>query len=75
MFGDKFEKAYIETPGAGINLVRGGEGKPLLLLHGYPETHAMWRLTAPALAGHFHVVCMDLRGYGDSSKPEKLTWT
>ncbi len=69
MFGDKFESVKVETSGAAINLVHGGEGKPLLLLHGYPETHVMWRLTAPALAEHFHVVCMDLRGYGDSSKP------
>ncbi len=70
MFGDKFQKAQIETSGALINLVHGGEGKPLLLLHGYPETHVMWHLTAPGLAEHFHVVCMDLRGYGESSKPE-----
>ena len=69
MFGDKFKKVRIKTSGADINLVHGGEGRPLLLLHGYPQTHVMWRLTAPALAEHFHVVCMDLRGYGDSSKP------
>jgi haloacetate dehalogenase len=67
---NKFEQAKIETSGATINLVHGGEGKPLLLLHGYPETHAMWHATAPKLAGSYHVVCMDLRGYGDSSKPE-----
>lgn len=70
MFDDKFERAKIETSGALINLVHGGEGKPLLLLHGYPQTHVMWHLTAPRLAEKFHVVCMDLRGYGDSSKPE-----
>ena len=70
MFGNKFQTAKIETSGALINLVHGGEGRPLLLLHGYPETHAMWHLTAPKLAETFHVVCMDLRGYGDSSKPE-----
>jgi haloacetate dehalogenase len=69
-FGNKFERAKIETSGATINLVHGGKGKPLLLLHGYPETHMMWHSTAPALAEFFHVVCMDLRGYGDSSKPE-----
>ena len=69
MFGT-FQAAKIETSGATINLVRGGEGRPLLLLHGYPETHVMWHLTAPELAKHFHVVCMDLRGYGDSLKPE-----
>ncbi|MDA0673487.1 MAG: alpha/beta hydrolase [Cyanobacteria bacterium] len=47
----------------------GGSGPPLLLLHGYPQTHAMWHRVAPALAAHFHVICPDLRGYGDSGKP------
>jgi haloacetate dehalogenase len=70
MLDKDFKKTKIETSGAEINLVHGGEGKPLLLLHGYPQTHVMWHLTAPKLAEHFHVVCMDLRGYGDSSKPE-----
>src|SRR3712207_1261879 len=50
--------------------VRGGEGPPVLLLHGYPQTHAMWHLVAPRLAESFTVVATDLRGYGDSSKPE-----
>jgi haloacetate dehalogenase len=67
-----FKKTKIKTTGAEINLVHGGEGKPLLLLHGYPQTHVMWQLTAPKLAERFHVVCMDLRGYGDSSKPESV---
>ena len=70
MFDDKFQKTKIETSGAVINLVHGGKGRPLLLLHGYPQTHVMWHRTAPRLAENFHVVCMDLRGYGDSSKPE-----
>ncbi|HEX7967975.1 MAG TPA: alpha/beta hydrolase [Stellaceae bacterium] len=52
-----------------INLRRGGKGPPLLLLHGYPETHAMWHKLAPTLAERFTVICPDLRGYGDSSKP------
>ena len=47
----------------------GGSGPPLLLLHGHPQTHAMWHLIAPALAKHFTVVMMDLRGYGDSARP------
>ena len=47
----------------------GGSGPPLLLLHGHPQTHAMWHLVAPALARHFTVVMMDLRGYGDSIRP------
>jgi haloacetate dehalogenase len=64
-----FEKRRIETPEAEIELVRGGDGPPLLLLHGYPQTHAMWHLVATALAEDFTVVATDLRGYGDSSKP------
>src|SRR5215475_10560105 len=52
-----------------INVSHGGDGPPLLLLHGYPQTHAMWHRVAPALAQRFTVVCPDLRGYGDSAKP------
>ena len=64
-----FEQRQIETSGATINLVTGGNGPPLLLLHGYPQTHVMWRKVAPRLAQDFTVVVPDLRGYGDSSKP------
>jgi haloacetate dehalogenase len=64
-----FERGQVEAPGAGIELVRGGDGPPVLLLHGYPQTHAMWHLVAPRLAEDFTVVAADLRGYGDSSKP------
>jgi haloacetate dehalogenase len=64
-----FENLRIETTGAEINFVRGGSGPPVLLLHGYPQTHAMWHLVAPRLAEDFTVVAADLRGYGDSSKP------
>jgi haloacetate dehalogenase len=49
--------------------VVGGEGPPLLLLHGYPETHLCWHKVAPLLASRFTVVALDLRGYGDSDKP------
>jgi len=66
---DSFEKGRVETSGAEINFVRGGEGPPVLLMHGYPQTHAMWHLVAPRLADDFTVVATDLRGYGDSSKP------
>jgi haloacetate dehalogenase len=56
-----------------IYLRTGGSGPPLLLLHGYPQTHAMWHKVAPQLAREYTVVCADLRGYGDSSKPKGLT--
>ena len=64
-----FERERVETPEAEIEVVRGGKGPPVLLLHGYPQTHAMWHLVAPKLAEDFTVVAADLRGYGDSSKP------
>ena len=64
-----FERRRIKTSGAEINLVTGGSGPPLLLLHGYPETHLMWRKVAPRLANEFTLVIPDLRGYGDSAKP------
>lgn len=65
-----FREERIETGGASIALRLGGEGSPLLLLHGYPQTHAMWHRIAPELAQRYTVVCPDLRGYGASSKPE-----
>jgi haloacetate dehalogenase len=65
-----FERVRIETEGASINAVCGGKGPPVLLLHGYPQTLVMWHLAAPRLAESFTVVATDLRGYGDSSKPE-----
>jgi haloacetate dehalogenase len=63
-----FERRRIATSGAEINLVSGGTGPPLLLLHGYPQTHLMWRKLATRLAAEFTVVVPDLRGYGDSAK-------
>ena len=53
----------------GIHAVKGGSGPALLLLHGHPQTHAIWHKVAPALAEHFTVIAADLRGYGDSGKP------
>jgi haloacetate dehalogenase len=64
-----FEERRIETAGAEIFLRTAGSGEPLLLLHGYPQTHAMWHRVAPRLAERYTVVCPDLRGYGASSKP------
>jgi haloacetate dehalogenase len=65
-----FSRDRIDVGGATIHFVRRGSGPPLLLLHGYPQTHVMWHLVAPRLAEEFTVIAADLRGYGDSSKPE-----
>jgi len=64
-----FRRATIDAEGVPVNLVTGGEGPPLLLLHGYPQTHALWHKMAPRLAQRFTIVAADLRGYGDSGKP------
>ncbi len=64
-----FETGTIETAETRIHLRTGGSGTPLLLLHGYPQSHVMWHRVAPRLAERFTVVCPDLRGYGDSGKP------
>lgn len=64
-----FELTTIDTGEAEIRVRHGGSGPPLLLLHGHPQTHAMWHRVAPLLARDFTVVATDLRGYGDSSKP------
>jgi haloacetate dehalogenase len=64
-----FTRERIDANGIGINVVRGGAGPAVLLLHGYPQTHVMWHRVAPVLAERFTVVCPDLRGYGDSAKP------
>lgn len=69
MLGERFSRTFIDAEGATINLCQGGAGPPLLLLHGYPQTHVMWHRVVPALANRFTVVCADLRGYGDSAKP------
>jgi haloacetate dehalogenase len=64
-----FHERQVATGGAEIHLRLGGDGPPLLLLHGYPQTSAMWHRVAPVLARRFTVVAADLRGYGGSSKP------
>lgn len=64
-----FTERRFAVNGIEINAAIAGAGPPLLLIHGYPQTHAMWHKIAPALAERFTVVAADLRGYGDSSKP------
>ena len=64
-----FARADFDGGEARVHYVAGGTGPPLLLLHGYPQTHIMWRKVAPRLAADFTVVAADLRGYGDSGKP------
>lgn len=64
-----FASRDIATGETVIHAVMGGSGPPLLLLHGYPQTHAIWHRVAPSLAERFTVVASDLRGYGDSGKP------
>jgi haloacetate dehalogenase len=64
-----FESAFVDIGETTIFVRRKGDGPPLLLLHGFPETHLMWHRIAPALADEFTLVCADLRGYGASGKP------
>ena len=64
-----FAYGEAQTSGARIRYAMAGDGPPVLLLHGYPQTHRMWRKVAPALARTHTVVAADLRGYGDSGKP------
>ncbi len=66
---DGFTLTTIDTGTVGIRARIGGDGPPLLLLHGNPQTHVMWHAVAPALVKHFTVVATDLTGYGMSSKP------
>ena len=64
-----FDEFDIATTATTIHGRRGGDGPPVLLLHGIPETHLMWHQVAPRLAEHFTVVATDLRGFGDSGTP------
>lgn len=69
MFFEGFSLETIHANGQAIRLRRGGEGPPLLLLHGNPQTHAMWHKVAPVLAKRFTCYLPDIRGYGLTSKP------
>jgi len=64
-----FESMLVESDRTSIAVRRAGSGRPLLLLHGFPETSLMWREVAPLLAREFAVVCADLPGYGHSGCP------
>ncbi len=64
-----FRSHRVDVDGATIFARSAGDGPPVLLLHGYPQTHAEWHKIAPRLAEHYQVVAMDLRGYGASSAP------
>lgn len=70
-----FEARKIMTSGATIHTLRGGSGPPLLLLHGYPQTHVEWHKIAPQLARSFTVVMTDLRGYGTAANPTRARTT
>ncbi len=69
MFFPEFTLHTVDLPSGKIRLRHGGSGPPILLLHGNPQSHAMWHKVAPPLAEHFTVICPDLRGYGGSHKP------
>jgi haloacetate dehalogenase len=64
-----FETRELQTPRGIVHARLAGDGPPLLLLHGYPQTHLMWHAVAPRLAERFSVVAADLPGYGDSFRP------
>ncbi len=67
-----FERHDVHVEGATITAFVGGNGPPLLLLHGYPQTHVAWHRIAPVLARDYTVIATDLRGYGDSRGPEQV---
>lgn len=65
-----FTQSFIETNGIRLSVHQGGEGPPLICLHGFPQNHMCWAKIAPVLARDFRVIIPDLRGYGDSDAPE-----
>lgn len=66
---EKLSYKFIEVNGITLNVAIGGQGAPIVLLHGFPETHLAWRYIVPELIKNYTVVCPDLRGYGQSDKP------
>ena len=68
-FTDTFTSRYVDTGDVRLHAVIGGDGPPLLLVHGWPETWYAWRLVMPALARDFQVIAVDQRGIGLSDKP------
>ena len=74
-----FREEYIQVNKGKLFCRIGGEGSPLLLLHGYPQTHVMWHKTAPELSKNFTIIAADLRGYGSSmvlpSDPNHITYS
>ena len=69
MFPESFKQQIITVEGVALNVTTGGDGPPLILLHGFPQNHVIWHRVAPELAQHFSLVMPDLRGYGDSAAP------
>lgn len=70
-FADTFASRFVDTGDVRLHAVIGGDGPPLLLIHGWPGSWYYWRLVMPALAGEFEVVAVDQRGIGLSDKPEE----
>src|SRR5258708_35368607 len=68
---EDYEPFTVDAAGVEIVGVKGGNGPPLLLLHGHPQTHEIWHRLADVLAQHFTVIATDLRGYGASAKPPR----
>ena len=69
---DGFSRWQVQLNDLSFKVIKGGEGSPVVLLHGYPQTHLIWRHLAPLLARSMAVVCLDLKGYGDSAAPAPL---
>ena len=72
MFTGFQQGQFRQSNGVDIHYVCAGQGEPVLLLHGFPQTHAMWAKIAPLLAEKYFVICPDLRGYGASGKPQNV---